>query len=211
MLQNEEALDVLFKVCRTGMQWREVQATVSYATVFRIAQMWTKNNIISMAYSDVLSVYKRHNPIKHYCIDSSYVKNRFGAKAHVGKNHTDRGRKAIKLSVITDNKGVVHGMATDPGNRPDVCLFRSTLGGIMAELERLEMFADRGYDSRNKRAACSEFGLKDRIFRRKTKTVRRATAQSVAACRLVARGAAAEGHGSQVALVAKPSRGRTHT
>jgi hypothetical protein len=32
-LGNEEALDCMFKVLRTGMQWREIDASVSYATV----------------------------------------------------------------------------------------------------------------------------------------------------------------------------------
>ena len=33
-LSNEEALSIIFKVLRTGMQWREIDSSVSYATVF---------------------------------------------------------------------------------------------------------------------------------------------------------------------------------
>ena len=124
------------------------------------------------AYTKALQTYKKRVPSKHYCIDSSYVKNKYGQKC-VGKNHTDRGRKALKLSLITDQNGIAFSVTTDPGNRPDVTLLSSSLEGMLLNLESLPFFADRGYDSRKNRRICTSYGLQDRIFRRKTKTVRR--------------------------------------
>jgi transposase len=46
-------------------------------------------------------------------------------------------------------------------------------------LERVPLFADRGYDSRHNRLVCAEYGLPDRIFRRKTKTTRRTNARRI--------------------------------
>ena len=43
MLGNEEALDCMFKVLRTGMQWREIESTVSYATVHRRMASWNSH------------------------------------------------------------------------------------------------------------------------------------------------------------------------
>ena len=77
LLQNEEALNCIFKVLRTGMQWREVQSSVSYATVFRRFQQWTNKDIFKNAYKKALLTYKKLVPTKYYCIDSSYIKNRF--------------------------------------------------------------------------------------------------------------------------------------
>ena len=37
-LQNEDALNCMFRILRTGMQWREIDSNVSYATVFRRVQ-----------------------------------------------------------------------------------------------------------------------------------------------------------------------------
>ena len=90
-LSDSEALSALFKVTRTGMQWREVDTSVSYATVFRRIQRWAKESVILHAYQDTLRVYQKLVPTRHYCIDSSYVKNAFGRHC-VGRNHTDRGR-----------------------------------------------------------------------------------------------------------------------
>lgn len=57
-------------------------------------------------------------------------------------------------------------------------LLRSSLESIL-QLERVPLFADRGYDSRHNRSVCAEHGLQDRIFRRKTKTTRRTNAKRI--------------------------------
>ena len=77
-LGDEEALKCVFKVLRTGMQWREVDASVSFVTVFRRFQAWSKNNVFQNAYKRTIEVYRKLIPSKYYCIDSSYVKNKYG-------------------------------------------------------------------------------------------------------------------------------------
>ena len=177
-LAPEDALDHIFKLLRTGMQWREVNAAVSFTNLFRRFHKWVNAGIFENAYKKALRTYRRLVPSEYYCIDSSYVKNRFG-RVGVGKNHTDRGRKALKLSVITDQNGVCQSVTSDPGNRPDVTLLTSSLQGALLQLDQLPLYADRGYDSRANRVVCQRFGLKDRIFRRRTKTVRRTNAKRI--------------------------------
>ena len=129
------ALDHIFKVLRTGMQWREVEATVAYTTIFRRFQVWSSAQVFRRAYVRALQTYRRLHPTRHYCVDSSYTKNRFGQRG-VGKNHTDRGRKALKLSIVTDQNGVSYGVRTDPGNRPDVTLLSASLDAMLLDTER---------------------------------------------------------------------------
>ena len=164
----DQALDHMFKVLRTGMQWRELDATVSYTTVFRRFHAWAAAGIFSKAYVRALATYRRLHPTAYYCVDSSYVKNRFGQRG-VGRNHTDRGRKALKLSVVTDHNGVCFAARTDPANRPDVTLLGASLDAILTHVDGVCLYADRGYDSRNNRLICTGAGMRDRIFRRKTK------------------------------------------
>ena len=177
-LGDEEALDCIFKVLRTGMQWREIEASVSYATVHRRMTAWNERGVFENAYKKALATYKKLNPTTRYCIDSTYVKNRFGQEC-VGRNHTDRGRKALKLSAIVDQHGMPHGLACHPGNKPDVVLFEPCLRNMLTHLESVPMYADRGYDSRHNRSVCASHGLQDRIFRRKVKTVRRTNAKRI--------------------------------
>ena len=93
-------------------------------------------------------------------------------------DHTDRGRKALKLSIVTDQNGVSYGARTDPGNRPDVTLLSASLDAMLLNIERVPLYADRGYDSRHNRRVCVNAGLAD-IFRRRTKTVRRTNARRI--------------------------------
>ena len=176
-LTDEVALECAFKLLRTGMQWREIDSPVAYTTVFRRLQSWQKEHIFEKAYKRALKTYKKLQPTQFYCVDSSYVKNQYGREG-VGKNHTDRGRKATKLSIVVDQSGIAHGVRCDPGNRPDVTLLGASLKSIQL-LESVPLYADRGYDSRNNRRLCTEHGLPDRIFRRRTKTTRRTNAKRI--------------------------------
>lgn len=118
-LSDSDALAQIFGLLRTGMQWRELHASVHCTTVLRRFHLWKREKVFEKAYARALSTYQKLSPPKRYCVDSSYVKNRYG-RTGVGKNHTDRGRKALKLSVISDDAGVVFGACSHPGNRPDV-------------------------------------------------------------------------------------------
>lgn len=183
VLCDAQAAELIFRVARTGMQWREIDfgANCSYVTVFRRFHDWKRQSVFLDAYRHALRVYKRVYPPDKYVIDSQYVRNKLGRAPWVGRNHTDRGRKAIKVSYITDQNGIVHALATDPGNRPDVTLLVSTLRRAILDLDAgTPLFADRGYPSRANQHACvNVFGLKDRIFRRKTKTTRRTNAARI--------------------------------
>ena len=177
-LSDHDAANHIFTLLRTGMQWRELDVGVHCTTVFRRFHAWKREGVIQRAYTQTLSIYQKLHRCKRYCVDSSYVKNRYG-RVGVGKNHTDRGRKALKLSVISDDAGIVMGACCHAGNRPDVVLLDDTLQSAFINLESLELFADRGYDSRRNRTICLNHGLRDRIFRRKTKTVRRTNAKRI--------------------------------
>ena len=65
-LDIDEALDCLFKVIRTGMQWREVSIqSASYCTLFKHAQKWVHSGIFHRAYSTILNRYASHNDGKY--------------------------------------------------------------------------------------------------------------------------------------------------
>ena len=175
---DERALKFMFLVLRSGMQWREVDCEVNYTTVLRRMLLWQRKGVFLEAYNKALRTYKRLHPNAFYCVDSCFVKNAFSSTC-VGRNHTDRGRKALKLSVVVDQDGIPFGACCHPGNRPDVTLLDDTLSASFQHLDSLQLFADRGYDSRNNRRICSRHNLLDRIFRKRTRTTRRANAKRV--------------------------------
>ena len=97
-LDPSEAIDCLFKLVRTGMQWRELQpTTASYITVFKHTRRWIQSGIVHDAYASLLQEHVRNHPSKHYIVDSTCIKNAFG-RVGLGRNPVDRGRKALNIS-----------------------------------------------------------------------------------------------------------------
>ena len=121
-LSFNDAFDDICHVIKTGLQWRCLRPKdVSFITVFKRMHTWISLNVFEEAYKKLLKLYKKKYPPEYYCIDSSYIKNIYG-KDCVGKNPTDRGRKATKLSVIVDEKGVPHSLHASEGNVSDMKL-----------------------------------------------------------------------------------------
>ena len=159
----DEAIDCLFKLVRTGMQWREVEIrSVTYSSLFKHVQRWIDCNIIQDAYSAILNRYSSRCDGKYYVVDSSHVKNVYG-RSGVGRSPVDRGRKGLKVSVLTDCYGIVHNIRSDPANVSDFRLFTPMLHSVLINLRRIEVFADKGYDSCQNRTSAYSKGFLPRI------------------------------------------------
>ena len=174
LMTFDEVYDCLLHVIRTGTQWRYVKpANVSYMTVYKTMQKWMRANLYEIAYNNFLAQYRKKRKARYYAIDSTYVKNVYGITC-TGRNPTDRGRKATKLSTIVDDIGVPYCILLTPANMSDFRLFEPTLKKTLQPLDKgKEIFADKGYDSRENRETAVNYGLKDRIFKRKTTNCRR--------------------------------------
>jgi hypothetical protein len=155
-------MDSLFRLIRTGMQWRELTPqTASYITVFKHTHRWATADLFQRAYTRCLQAYSATHPARRYELDS--VKNQYERASGLGRNPTDRGRKALKLAAVVDHNGVVVGASTFPANKPDVSLFAATLSEMLISIRRIELFTDRGFDSRKNRRHAQRLGLTDRI------------------------------------------------
>ena len=122
----DEVYNNILKVVRTGMQWRHLQPkSVSYITIFKTMHKWNNANVFRTAYARLLRLYSRKRRSRNYCIDSSFVKNKYGRDC-TGRNPTDRGRKATKVSVVVDDRGVLLSSLFTPGNWADMGLLEPT-------------------------------------------------------------------------------------
>ena len=81
-LSDDEALALIFKLLRTGMQWRELKSDVHCTTVLRRLHLWKREGVFHTAYAKALSTYQ-----KRYC------------RAGVGKNHTDEELNRLTAEV----------------------------------------------------------------------------------------------------------------
>jgi len=101
-LSIAETLQKIFYVCKTGCQWRAIEGMdgVSCKTVYYWFRKWSKARVFEHAFYNLVHAYGNvtFNPL---VCDTSFVKNVFGHDV-VGRNPTDRGRNATKVSLLTD-------------------------------------------------------------------------------------------------------------
>ena len=102
-LNTVQILDRIFFVCQTGCQWSCLPVkNASFKTVYHYFAIWSKARL----FEDAFYTCVREKQFKggSLVIDTSFVKNVHG-KDVVGKNPTDRGRKATKVSLLCDGYG----------------------------------------------------------------------------------------------------------
>lgn len=82
-----------------------------------------------------------------------------------GPNPTDRGKRGVKRSVLTDGRGIPLGVAVEGANRNDHKLMRATLEAVPVRRPRptrrrpQHLCLDKGYDYAEPRALAQEFGF----------------------------------------------------
>ena len=159
-------------VLHTGVPWRWLQPCMrkgTWSTVYVRFQKWVKEDIFTKIYSNILEFYKnrRQKPIKNLFIDTTFVKNVLGRNC-LGRSPVDRGRKACKLSVIVDDKGVAHSLTFHPGNHNDCKTMHSTLLLCpTAFLTGKSFCGDKGYDTSKCHEEVQRLGMVDNIWKRK--------------------------------------------
>jgi len=160
-----ELLDALETMCRISQPWWRVRAgSASYKTIHRTFMQMHRVGVFDRIHKQTTRVYLSRRRPKYHATDTTYIKNICGRDC-IGRNPTDRGRNATKISSITDDLGVTLTFTLFPGNRSDQIVLPATLTGFDVP-PGMELFADKGYDSRANRALVCLHGYRDRIGRR---------------------------------------------
>ena len=96
-----EGIDCLFRLVRTGMQWREVNiAAVSYITLFKHVHRWVDADLFQATYASLLARYATGHDQKYYIVDSSQRKQFHETTERNDSDCKDDERRAF-LSQIT--------------------------------------------------------------------------------------------------------------
>ena len=168
-------LHFMILVLQSGMSWRHLQETkcpYDYRTVHNYFRQWTKQSIFKDAYRSLYKLYVTKKKGKYHCIDTSYIKNIYGQDC-TGRNPTDRGRLATKLSAIVDDTGVPVSLYLCPGNVSDHKTVQPTLDCRIGRLDsHIPLYADKGYDSKDTRQKIRNAKYIDRVGKRRIWTHR---------------------------------------
>lgn len=163
-------LDELLHVLWTGCPWRSLKSEhSSFQTVHRHFMIWSKQEIFKKAYTIAFKLQNRptRRNLRFQCIDSSFVKNIYGRDCR-GRNPTDRGRSATKLSAIVDQDGLPLSLVFFPANTSDMNTVERTLQHRITTSKKQPMYADKGYDSKAIRTTLQRYGYIDRVGKRRT-------------------------------------------
>ena len=103
-LNTADIWDRILYICRTGCQWSQLPVPgASYKTVYHYFALWSKARLfenIFYALAETVASTGQGSLV----LDTSFVKNVHGSDV-LGPNPTDRGRKASKVSLLTDSRG----------------------------------------------------------------------------------------------------------
>ena len=125
-LATAEILDRILFLCRTGCQWSQLPvAGASYKTVYHYFAIWSKARLFENVFYRCAHMVTK-NDEGALIIDTSFVKNVHGFDV-LGRTPTDRGRKASKISLLTNCKGTPLCAVLHKANKNDSLTLKHTL------------------------------------------------------------------------------------
>lgn len=157
-------LDQFLRVLTTGMPWRSLNQ-LDFRTAHRHFMKWARSGVFEDAYRRLLALSRRSKKDGSYmAIDTSFVKNVFGVEC-VGRNPTDRGRKATKVVALVDDRGLPHQLGFVPANTSDhKCL--SHVLPFPNQFKGVHVYADKGFDSQRTREEIKRQGCIPVVYQR---------------------------------------------
>ena len=153
----------ILTVLKLGISWRNLKLILTdcnWNSVYKVFKKLSSNNIFKLTYIELLKKYIKRTPAKKLKIiytDTSCIYNSFGNDPILRRNKYFKNKKALKLSIITDNKGVPIMVDLFPGTQYDskiICeQFKNNNWLINSQnIKHVKYFlADKGYDSKNVR------------------------------------------------------------
>lgn len=173
-MNSAQVLDRILYICRTGCQWSQLPVEgVSYKTVYHYFALWSKARLFENVFYTLANAVSSTGQ-GTLVLDTSFVKNVHGSDV-LGPNPTDRGRKASKLSLLTDSRGTPLCAVLHKANKNDALTLKHTLETFKRKVSCHDNFssllADKGYDASHCRIVCENHNLKPCIPKRRTKDI----------------------------------------
>ena len=157
--RNRDIIYQVLRVLRYGVPWRDTgkEGRYSWQTVYRRFCAFVKKDIIHKTWIRVIERYTHHKNeenkqhFQNLFVDTTFIKN-IGGIDCIGRNSTDRGWKATKVSIVCDENRIVLGCYASPCSH-DTKLVESTLDSMPFDLKQVRkrkvtyLVADKAYAS----------------------------------------------------------------
>ncbi|MBC8011254.1 MAG: IS5 family transposase [Burkholderiales bacterium] len=167
---DRDCADGIFFVLRTGCQWEALDTTglCPHSTAHDRFQEWVEAGVWQKLWAALLEHYDEVRGLdwRWLSVDGSQGKAPLASVAeHGGPNPTDRGKRGVKRSVVTEAAGVPVGIVVAGANRNDHLLLAATLDAIVVPRPAPSAEApqglclDKGYDYASTREVAAARGL----------------------------------------------------
>jgi len=152
-MPDRQAFAAIVYVLRTGIQWNALPRGLgASSTVHDRFQEWEAAGLFRKLWEAGLTSYDELRGIdwRWQALDGVMTKAPFGGAA-TGPNPTDRSKRGVKRSLLTDGAGIPLAVVVDGANRHDMKLVAATLDGLVIArpvpgmLEQ-DLCLDAGYD-----------------------------------------------------------------
>jgi putative transposase len=149
------AFDAIIYVVRTGCQWNHLPCDYpDDSSVHRTMQRWIDKEVFTHIWAGLVLLCDLLEAVdwEWQAADTSMGKARSGGD-HVGPNPTDRAKKGVKRSVITEGSGRPLGVVIAGANVVDFQLLYETIEAIVvprptpSEEQPQHLSLDKGYDT----------------------------------------------------------------
>jgi transposase len=165
---DRRCADAIFYVLRTGCQWHALNHTnlCAKSTAHDRFLEWADAAVFLALWRAGVAQFDELRGIdwSWLSMDGAMTKAPLGGEK-TGPNPTDRAKKGVKRSLLTEASGVPIGLAIDGANRHDMKLVRATLDSIVVDrpvptdAQPQGMCLDKAYDYDDVRATLHEFGF----------------------------------------------------
>lgn len=154
-------LEAILYLLRTGIQWKALPRCMGApSTVHDRFQEWRAAGVFGDAWREALRTYDSEVGLawRWQSLDGGMNKAPLGGPA-TGPNPTDRGKRGVKRSILTDAEGIPLAAVIAPANRHDSKLLEPTLEArvLLPPVTSQNLCLDKGYDFPFCRAIAGDF------------------------------------------------------
>ena len=165
---DRRCADGIFYVLRTGCQWKALDQTELCAgsTAHDRYQEWVEAEVFLKLWRAGVEQFAELKGIDWawLSMDGAMTKAPLGGE-NTGPNPTDRAKRGVKRSLLTEGQGVPVGLAVEGANRHDMKLVRPTIESLVVKRPEPSpeqpqgICLDKAYDFQEVRDILVEFGF----------------------------------------------------
>lgn len=153
-MADRPAMDAIFYVLRTGIQWKALPRTLGApSTIHDRFVEWVKAELFLRLWQTGLLEYDERLGLdwEWQALDGAMTKAPLGG-GETGANPTDRGKCGTKRSLLTEGHGLPIGLVVAGAHRHDMKLTKATLQAVVIErptpapADPQHLCLDKGYD-----------------------------------------------------------------